>query len=42
MSNQYNLVADQYDISFQLIPFRLHVEANSVFNVLGDVTTGYS
>jgi toxoflavin synthase len=38
MSTQYNLSADQYDISFQLIPFRLHVEANSVFNVLGDVT----
>ena len=38
MSNQYNLVADQYDITFQLVPYRLHIEANSVFEVLGDVT----
>jgi len=39
MSKQYNLVADQYDISFQLSPFRLHVEAYSVFNQVGDVTS---
>ncbi len=38
MSKQYNLVADQYDLSFQLSPFRLHIEAYSVFNLLGDVT----
>jgi toxoflavin synthase len=38
MSKQYNLVADQYDLSFQLSPFRLHIEAYSVFNLVGDVT----
>lgn len=38
MSNQYNLVADQYDISFQLAPYRLVIEAYSVFELLGDVT----
>lgn len=38
MSNQYNLVADQYDLSFQLVPYRLHIEAYSLFEVLGDVT----
>ena len=38
MSKQYNLVADQYDMSFQLSPYRLHIEAYSVFNLVGDVT----
>lgn len=38
MSKQYNLVADQYDISFQLAPYRLHIEAHSTFEALGDVT----
>lgn len=35
---QYDLVADQYDISFQIVPYRLHIEAYSVFSILGDVT----
>lgn len=38
MSKQYNLVADQYDISFQIAPYRLHIEAYSIFNLIGDVT----
>jgi 2-polyprenyl-3-methyl-5-hydroxy-6-metoxy-1,4-benzoquinol methylase len=38
MSKQYNLVADQYDMSFQLSPYRLHIEAYSVFNRVGDVS----
>ncbi len=38
MSKQYNLVADQYDLSFQLVPYRLHVEAYSLFNLVGDVS----
>ena len=38
MSEQYNLIADQYDISFQLAPFRLYVEAYSAFQLLGDLT----
>jgi toxoflavin synthase len=38
MSKQYNLVADQYDLSFQLAPYRLHIEAYSVFNLIGDVS----
>jgi toxoflavin synthase len=37
MSKQYNLVADQYDLSFQLVPYRLHIEAYSVFQLVGDV-----
>jgi toxoflavin synthase len=37
MSKQYNLVADQYDLSFQLAPYRLHVEAYSLYNLIGDV-----
>jgi ubiquinone/menaquinone biosynthesis C-methylase UbiE len=35
---QYNLVADQYDLSFQLAPYRLHVEAYSLYTLLGDIT----
>lgn len=38
MSKQYNLVADQYDLSFQISPYRLHIEAYSLFNLVGDVT----
>lgn len=38
MSKQYNLVADQYDLSFQIAPYRLHIEAYSVFNLVGDVS----
>ncbi|MCL4254074.1 MAG: methyltransferase domain-containing protein [Anaerolineae bacterium] len=38
MSTQYNLVADQYDLSFQLAPYRLYVEAYSVLELLGDVS----
>ncbi|MDX2075948.1 MAG: methyltransferase domain-containing protein [bacterium] len=38
MSTQYNLVADQYDLSFQLAPYRLYIEAFSVYKLLGDVT----
>lgn len=38
MSTQYNLVADQYDLSFQLAPYRLHIEAYSVYTLLGDVS----
>ncbi len=34
---QYNLVADQYDLSFQLAPYRLHVEAYSLYTLLGDI-----
>lgn len=37
MSKQYNLVADQYDLSFQVSPYRLHIEAYSVFTLIGDV-----
>ena len=37
MSTQYNVVADQYDLSFQLSPYRLYIEAYSVFQLLGDV-----
>ncbi len=38
MSTQYNLVADQYDLSFQLAPYRLHIEAYSVYKLLGEVS----
>lgn len=38
MSTQYNLIADQYDLSFQLAPYRLYVEAYSVLELLGDVS----
>lgn len=38
MSNQYNVVADKYDISFQLAPYRLFIEAYSTFQTLGDIT----
>lgn len=38
MANQYDLVADQYDLSFQMIPYRLHIEAYSVYDQLGDIT----
>lgn len=38
MSKQYNLAADQYDLSFQLVPYRLHIEAYSLFNLVGDVS----
>lgn len=38
MSKQYNLVADQYDLSFQIAPYRLHIEAYSVFKLVGDVS----
>ncbi|MEP7288810.1 MAG: methyltransferase domain-containing protein [Chloroflexota bacterium] len=37
MSQQYDLIADNYDISFQLIPYRLHIEAYSIFKLLGSV-----
>lgn len=38
MSTQYNLVADQYDLSFQLVPYRLYIEAYSVFELIGEAT----
>ncbi len=40
MSEQYNdnAVADQYDLSFQLVPFRLHIEAHTVLKTLGDIS----
>jgi ubiquinone/menaquinone biosynthesis C-methylase UbiE len=37
MAAQYDSIADQYDMTFQLIPARQHVEAFSVFQLLGNV-----
>jgi toxoflavin synthase len=37
MTDQYDVFADQYDASFQMIPVRQHVEAFSVFKLLGSV-----
>jgi ubiquinone/menaquinone biosynthesis C-methylase UbiE len=38
VADNYDAVADKYDMSFQLAPLRLHIEAYSVRNILGDVT----
>lgn len=38
MPVEYDLIADQYDLTFQALPFRLYVEAFSIFQTLGDVT----
>ena len=38
MPVEYDLMADQYDLTFQALPFRLFVEAFSIFQTLDDVT----
>ncbi|HEY1017092.1 MAG TPA: class I SAM-dependent methyltransferase [Herpetosiphonaceae bacterium] len=38
MSAEYDAVADQYDATFQALPYRIYVEEWSVLQVLGDVT----
>jgi SAM-dependent methyltransferase len=38
MPVEYDLIADQYDLTFQALPFRLYVEAFSIFQALADVT----
>ena len=37
-ADQYELVADEYDMSFRLMPVRGHIEAYSVLRHAGDVT----
>jgi ubiquinone/menaquinone biosynthesis C-methylase UbiE len=38
MAVEYDLMADQYDLTFQALPFRLHIEAFSIFQTLDNVT----
>lgn len=37
MSTPYDLIADEYDQSMQLLPIRMYVEAHSVLKMLADV-----